>query len=68
MMPHRWLLLAGVLLATLGVSGCVVAPAPGYYRAPPVPAGVYVGPRPYYSGYYRHYGPYYPRPYYYRGW
>ncbi|MCK8783828.1 hypothetical protein M0638_05460 [Roseomonas sp. NAR14] len=44
---------AGAGLA-VGLGGCVVAPAPGYY-----------GPRPYYRPYYRPYGYYYaPRPYY----
>jgi len=50
-------LLALSLLVTLG--GCVVAPAPGYYRAP-----VYVAPAPYYRPYYGggyggYYGPHY---------
>jgi hypothetical protein len=57
MLP-RLLTLAALVLLPLGLSGCVVAPAPGYYRPPPVTAGVYVAPRPY---------PYAYRPYRY-GW
>jgi hypothetical protein len=57
------ILLRGVVLASLalGLSGCYVAPYPGYYGAP-APA-----PAPYYGGYYAPYSayPYYPAPYYY---
>ena len=49
--------------ATLGLSGCYVAPAPGYYRPPVVTGGVYVAPRPYYYRPYG-YGWGYGRPYY----
>jgi hypothetical protein len=38
--------LAALMLLPFSLSGCVVAPAPGYYR-PPVATGVYVAPRPY---------------------
>lgn len=64
-MAHRFVPMAGVLLAALALPGCVVAPAPGYYRPPPA-ASVYVAPRPYpYYGAPRYYPrPYYPRPYY----
>jgi hypothetical protein len=48
-MPYRLLLLGALLLLPFSLSGCVVAPAPGYYAAPS--AGVYVGPRPYRRGY-----------------
>ena len=65
----RKLMMIGLLAgAATGLSGCYVAPAPGYYRPPPVAAGVYVAPRPY--GYYRPpgygygYGRYGYRPYY----
>jgi hypothetical protein len=64
MMSRRVLLLAALLLLPLGLSGCVVAPARGYYGGPPVVSGgVYVSPRPYA---YRPYlgRPYYARPYY----
>lgn len=66
-MAHRSLPLAAALLAVLALPGCVVAPAPGYYRPPA--AGVYVAPRPYpYYGAPRYYRPYYGRPHYYRRW
>lgn len=68
-MAHRSVPLAGLLLAALALGGCVVAPAPGYYRPAPAP-GVYVAPRPYpYYGAPRFYPrPVYRRPYYYRRW
>ena len=63
-MLHRLLPPCGLALLAFGLSGCVVAPAPGYYAPPPVSASVYVAPRPYYyyRPYYRPYGWY--RPYY----
>ena len=51
----RILTILGLILALAPLGGCVIAPAPGYYRRPP-PA--YVAPRPYW----RPYG------YGYRGW
>ena len=53
-LARRLTLAAGLLALPLLLSGCVVAPAPGYY-APPR-ASVYVAPRPYYAPYYRPYG------------
>ncbi len=47
----RILALGALLLLPLVLTGCAVAPAPGYYAAPTV--GVYAAPRPYY------YRPYY---------
>lgn len=52
------------LALLLGLGGCVVYPAPGYYGPPAYYAGsVYVGPRPFYRPWhhhhhhhYRHYG------------
>lgn len=44
------LTLAAVLALPAALSGCYVAPAPGYYSPPPVYGGVYVAPRPYYYG------------------
>lgn len=52
----RRLATIGLLCGALfGLSGCYVAPAPGYYRPPVVATGVYVAPRPYYPAY-RPYG------------
>ncbi|MBX9697837.1 MAG: hypothetical protein K2X74_00315 [Acetobacteraceae bacterium] len=50
-MARRLLTIAALGLLPFALSGCVVAPAPGYYRPPT--ASVYVAPRPYY---YRPYG------------
>jgi hypothetical protein len=59
------ILLRGVVLTALalGLSGCYVAPYPGYYGNPYY-GSPYYG---YYGGYYAPYSayPYYPAPYYY---
>jgi hypothetical protein len=59
-MIRRLLFLLVPLALAVGLGGCVVAPAPGYYGRPAY-SGVYVAPRPYYR-------PYYYRPYGYRRW
>jgi predicted N-acetyltransferase YhbS len=58
------LLLLGLLLLPIGLSGCVVAPAPGYYARPGYYNRPYYAPRP--PAYYGR--PYYGRPYGYRRW
>ena len=51
----RLLFLLSVLLLPLTLSGCIVAPAPGYYRPAYVGGYYYHPPRRYYYGGWRYY-------------